>query len=46
MIILCMAMYIAKYDTFNPLFHKAYYVIRQMFGNSNPRVILHYEMLL
>lgn len=46
MIILCMTMNIAKCDTYDPLFHRAYYVIWQMFGNCTFRVILHYEMLI
>lgn len=46
MMILCMAMNIAKCDTYDPLFHRAYYVIWQMFGNCTFRVILRYEMIL
>lgn len=45
MIILCVAMYIAKCEAFNPPFHRAFNVIWKTFGNSNPRVILHYIML-
>ena len=41
-----MTMNIAKCDTYDPLFHRAYYVIWQMFGNCTFRVILHYEMLI
>ena len=46
MIIMCMTMNIAKCDTYDPLFHMAYYVIWQMFGNCTFRVILHYGMLI